>query len=141
MKKYNIVDLFSGAGGLSYGFEMARFNVLLGIDNDEKALETFQKNHQNSEILCGDITNISYEKDIKPIIGEQKVDIIAKQQKLEESFGQLALFEASWCFKSRELDMELNFQDKSFIKVFFNSDGYVLNFSNSTFANFTFIVI
>ncbi|TVW61724.1 abortive phage infection protein, partial [Streptococcus pneumoniae] len=28
--------------------------------------------------------------------------------------------------------MELNFQDKSFIKVFFNSDGYVLNFSNST---------
>ena len=34
--------------------------------------------------------------------------------------------------------MELNFQDKSFIKLFFNSDGYVLNFSNSTFANFTF---
>ena len=95
LKKYNIVDLFSGAGGLSYGFEMARFNVLLGIDNDEKALETFQKNHQNSEILCGDITNISYEKDIKPIIGEQKVDIIAKQQQLEESFGQLDLFEAS----------------------------------------------
>ena len=45
----------------SYGFEMAGFNVLLGIDNDEKALETFQKNHQNSEILCGDIANISYE--------------------------------------------------------------------------------
>ncbi|TXL80523.1 DNA cytosine methyltransferase, partial [Streptococcus pneumoniae] len=76
MKKYNIVDLFSGAGGLSYGFEMAGFNVLLGIDNDEKALETFQKNHQNSEILCGDIANISYEEDIKPIIGEQKIDII-----------------------------------------------------------------
>ncbi|TVX22966.1 DNA cytosine methyltransferase, partial [Streptococcus pneumoniae] len=68
MKKYNIVDLFSGAGGLSYGFEMAGFNVLLGIDNDEKALETFQKNHQNSEILCGDIASISYEEDIKPII-------------------------------------------------------------------------
>ena len=76
MKKYNIIDLFSGAGGLSYGFEMAGFNVLLGIDNDEKALETFQKNHKNSKILCGDITNISYEEDIKPIIGEQKVDLI-----------------------------------------------------------------
>ena len=76
MKKYNIIDLFSGAGGLSYGFEMAGFNVLLGIDNDEKALETFQKNHKNSKILCGDITNISYEGDIKPIIGEQKVDLI-----------------------------------------------------------------
>ena len=95
MNKYNIIDLFSGAGGLSYGFEAAGFNVLLGIDNDEKALETFRKNHKNSKVLCGDITNISYEEDIKPIIGEQKVDIIAKQQKLEESFGQLDLFEAS----------------------------------------------
>lgn len=76
MKNYNVIDLFSGAGGLSYGFEMAGFNILLGIDNDAKALETFQKNHKNSQVLCSDITNISYEKDIKPIIGNKKVDVI-----------------------------------------------------------------
>lgn len=76
LKEYNVVDLFSGAGGLSYGFEMAGFNVLLGIDNDVKALETFKQNHKNSQILCGDITNISYESDIKPIIGNKKVDLI-----------------------------------------------------------------
>ncbi|HEM5238378.1 TPA: DNA cytosine methyltransferase, partial [Streptococcus suis] len=76
MKKYNVIDLFSGAGGLSYGFEMAGFNVILGIDNDAKALETFQKNHRNSKVLCGDITNISYEKDIKSIIGNKKIDLI-----------------------------------------------------------------
>ena len=57
----------------------SRWLVLMfywGLINDEKALETFQKNHKNSKILCGDITNISYEEDIKPIIGEQKVDLI-----------------------------------------------------------------
>lgn len=76
MTNYNVIDLFSGAGGLSYGFERAGFNVLLGIDNDSKALETFQKNHQNSQILCGDITIISYDNDIKPLIGDKKVDLI-----------------------------------------------------------------
>lgn len=76
MKEYNIIDLFSGAGGLSYGFEQAGFNVLLGVDNDSKALETFQKNHKNSQTLCGDITNVSYEEDIKPLIGDKKIDLI-----------------------------------------------------------------
>ena len=38
MGKYNAIDLFSGAGGVSYGFESAGFNILLGIDNDKKAL-------------------------------------------------------------------------------------------------------
>ena len=76
MKNYNAIDLFSGAGGLSYGFECAGFNILLGIDNDEKALETFEKNHNNAKSICGDITCITYENDIKPLIGNQKIDVI-----------------------------------------------------------------
>lgn len=72
----NVIDLFSGAGGLSYGFELAGFNILLGLDNDKAALETFKINHKDSQILCGDITELSYEKNIKPIIGEKKVDVI-----------------------------------------------------------------
>ena len=38
MNQYNAIDLFCGAGGLSYGFECAGFNILLGIDSDQKAL-------------------------------------------------------------------------------------------------------
>lgn len=76
MKNYNAIDLFSGAGGLSYGFECAGFNILLGIDNDEKALETFELNHKNAKSICGDITEISYIEDIKPIIGDKKIDVI-----------------------------------------------------------------
>ena len=43
MKKKTVVDLFCGCGGLSYGFLKADYKVLLGIDNEPKALETFKK--------------------------------------------------------------------------------------------------
>ena len=76
MNKYNTLDLFCGAGGLSYGFQEAGFNICLGIDNDEKALETFRLNHHNSKTICGDITKISYEKDIRPLVGDKKIDVI-----------------------------------------------------------------
>lgn len=72
----NVLDLFCGCGGLSYGFEKAGYNVLLGIDNDKKALETFELNHNGSRSICGDITQITYEKDIKPLIGGKTIDVI-----------------------------------------------------------------
>ena len=45
----NVLDLFCGCGGLSCGFVQAGFNVILGIDNDKAALNTFQKNHKKSK--------------------------------------------------------------------------------------------
>lgn len=72
----NVIDLFSGAGGLSYGFESAGFDILLGIDNDSKALETFELNHKGAKSICGDITQITYENDIKPLIGDKRIDVI-----------------------------------------------------------------
>ncbi len=75
MGKYNCIDLFSGCGGLSYGFECAGFNILLGIDNDSKALEVFESNHKGAKSICGDITEIHYD-DIKKVIGNKKIDVI-----------------------------------------------------------------
>ena len=73
--KLKIIDLFSGCGGLSYGFEMAGYNVLLGIDNWMPSLETFKHNHKNSETLCDDISKITKENILK-IIGNEKVDVL-----------------------------------------------------------------
>lgn len=76
MKKYNAIDLFCGAGGLSYGFQKAGFNILIGVDNDAKALETFELNHDGSQTICGDITKITYQDSIRPLIGNKTIDVI-----------------------------------------------------------------
>lgn len=55
--KFNVVDLFSGAGGLSRGFMDAGFNVVLGIDADEAALKTFKANHGSAETMKIDLFN------------------------------------------------------------------------------------
>ena len=55
---YTVVDLFCGAGGASYGFASAGFNVVLGIDHLVPALETFRENHKNSSTILGDIEKV-----------------------------------------------------------------------------------
>ncbi len=76
MGNYNVIDLFCGCGGLSYGFEQAGFNVLLGIDNDAMALETFKLNHENSKVICGDISQMNYESDVRPLLEGKTIDVI-----------------------------------------------------------------
>ncbi|AQS53732.1 Modification methylase BspRI [Jeotgalibaca dankookensis] len=56
-KQYSVVDLFSGAGGLSRGFMDAGFNVVLGVDYDDAALKTFKKNHGNADAIKLDLFN------------------------------------------------------------------------------------
>lgn len=60
-----IIDLFAGCGGLSTGYEMAGFDIPLAIEKDEWASETYKFNHENTEVITGDITEI---KDIKKIV-------------------------------------------------------------------------
>ncbi len=55
MKKYTVLDLFSGVGGLSKGFLDANYNVVLGVDFDEMALTTFKANHGTSDIMALDL--------------------------------------------------------------------------------------
>ncbi len=76
MCSINVLDLFCGAGGLSYGFESVGYDILLGIDNDSKALETFELNHNGAKSICGDITQITYENDIKPLLNGKMIDVI-----------------------------------------------------------------
>lgn len=59
MKKLKVIDLFCGVGGFSYGFEMTNlFEVVLGVDLWDVALNTFQKNHSSTKLLKEDITKV-----------------------------------------------------------------------------------
>jgi len=71
---YNVLDLFCGAGGLSQGFKMAKFNIIGGIDFEETAIETHKLNFPNSYTFCGDITQFT-NKQIHEVFTEP-VDVI-----------------------------------------------------------------
>lgn len=53
------IDIFSGAGGLSLGAEMAGFDVRLAVEKDKCAAETYRRNHPATLLLEGDIHDIA----------------------------------------------------------------------------------
>lgn len=74
MKKYRVIDLFSGCGGISVGFDMTNKCELVGaIDFAQAACDTYKKNFPNANVICCDITKKTVEetgfKDIDIIIG------------------------------------------------------------------------
>lgn len=58
MNQIRVIDLFSGAGGLSYGFESAGCDIELAIEKDLWAVDTYRRNHINKNIQELDITTI-----------------------------------------------------------------------------------
>lgn len=52
------IDLFAGAGGLSYGLSRAGFNIKLGIDIDPNCATTLSKNHNNIKVIVSNIRSV-----------------------------------------------------------------------------------
>lgn len=77
MKNNNLkfIDLFSGAGGLSCGLELAGHTCLLGVDFDKHAIETFKANHKEAESFCGDLRKLTTPK-LKSLLKGQEVDLV-----------------------------------------------------------------
>ena len=74
--KPTVVDLFSGCGGLSYGFVRSGYQVLLGVDNDAAALETFRWNHPGSRTLNTDLAAEDSVTQIKKSLLGRKAEFI-----------------------------------------------------------------
>lgn len=56
------IDIFSGAGGLSLGAEMAGIEINHAIEIDPYAAASFENNHKNAKVHCGDIKSINSEE-------------------------------------------------------------------------------
>lgn len=74
-KKPLVVEVFCGCGGTSLGFEMAGYEIGLGIDIHAPSIATFKKNHPNSFAILGDVKKINI-SDVKEIIGKRKIDVL-----------------------------------------------------------------
>lgn len=67
--------MFCGCGGLSYGFNEAGFDVVLGIDHWNDAIATFKNNHKNAKGLVADLFSETV-NEISQKTGILKVDLI-----------------------------------------------------------------
>jgi len=76
MKEYNAIDLFAGCGGLSKGFMDAGFNILVGVDNDQAALDTFALNHNGAIALNADLSKQETFDRIKELAGDKSIDVV-----------------------------------------------------------------
>ena len=52
------IDIFSGAGGLSLGAEMAGIRISHAVEINESAAKTFERNHKGAKVHKGDIKDI-----------------------------------------------------------------------------------
>ncbi|SWC50382.1 DNA-cytosine methyltransferase [Klebsiella pneumoniae] len=72
--KYSIVDLFAGAGGLSYGFlQTERFSIKAAFELNPNARQTYQRNHGEHVAMYSDVENALSES-IRAELGQ--IDVV-----------------------------------------------------------------
>lgn len=72
--KYSIVDLFAGAGGLSYGFlQTDRFSIKAAFELNPSARQTYQRNHGDHVAMYSDVENALSES-IRAELGQ--IDVV-----------------------------------------------------------------
>lgn len=69
------IDLFSGAGGLSLGFEQAGFQQLLFVEMESDYCQTYRTNFPHHQLLQKDLTTLT-EQDLINCLNGQAVDLI-----------------------------------------------------------------
>jgi DNA (cytosine-5)-methyltransferase 1 len=71
----NYIDLFSGAGGMSLGFDQAGFNNIFSVDIEPRFCETYKTNFPKHNLIQKDISKLSNEE-IKSLIENKTIDVI-----------------------------------------------------------------
>lgn len=69
-----VIDLFAGVGGLSLGFEMSGFDVVVANEYDASIAAAYSKNHKNTKMIVGDITSLNLKDTFGKYVGE--IDVV-----------------------------------------------------------------
>ena len=76
MKKYRVIDLFAGVGGLSYGFaHNENFEIVMANEYEKDIATAYRMNHPTVNVIQGDIRDIT-EDQLKAVMGDEGIDII-----------------------------------------------------------------
>lgn len=75
--KFRILDLFCGAGGMSYGMHKnSNFTTKLALDVNDKLAQTFIKNMPDAKVIIGDIKDKKIQDNIVDLSIKNKVNMI-----------------------------------------------------------------
>jgi DNA (cytosine-5)-methyltransferase 1 len=74
-KKPTYIDLFSGVGGFTVGFERLGFKNIFSLDIDNTFCKTYIKNFPNHILIKKNISQLT-KKEIKNITKNEKIDVI-----------------------------------------------------------------
>lgn len=104
--KPTVIDLFAGVGGLSLGFEMEGFDILLANEFDQSIATAYKENHKSTNVVVGDITSL----DLSKVFGEyvNKIDVVIGGPPCQ-GFSQKG--------KRKTINDERNFLFKHYVKV------------------------
>jgi DNA (cytosine-5)-methyltransferase 1 len=78
MNKINVIDIFCGAGGLSYGFyKNKNFNLICANDIEKDMTDTYKSNHKEIPVYNMDIKEFNLDLLSKDLgVSEKDIDII-----------------------------------------------------------------
>ena len=104
--KPTVIDLFAGVGGLSLGFEMEGFDILLANEFDQSIATAYKENHKSTNVVVGDITFL----DLSKVFGEyvNKIDVVIGGPPCQ-GFSQKG--------KRKTINDERNFLFKHYVEV------------------------
>ncbi len=76
-REFRILDLFCGAGGMSYGMHQnSHFKTVVALDVNEKLAVTLAKNMPEVDLVIGDITNDDVKNKVISLSRKHKVNMI-----------------------------------------------------------------
>ncbi len=120
--KYKVIELFSGAGGTSLGFENAGLKHLLLNDIDKDSIDTLKNNFSKDlNIICKDVKDINFEeyKDKTDIVQAgfpcQSFSYAGKSMGFEDTRGSL-FFEFARCVKETNPKIAIGENVKGLLK-------------------------
>ena len=76
MIRYNVIDLFAGVGGLSYGFsKLPEFNIIAANEIEKDISIAYTLNHPEVKMLNYDIASLT-EEILFEVLNGRQVDIV-----------------------------------------------------------------
>ena len=73
-KRIEAIDLFCGVGGLTYGLQQAKINVLAGLDNDSSCAFAYEKNNK-AKFISADVSKYDF-TEMKKFYSKDSIKIL-----------------------------------------------------------------